>query len=163
MSVGPFAERGLDEALGFAIGLGSVGLGKAVLEAQGGGGGGHGMGAVAGAVIGVDTLGFDAVAFEEGEGGMKESNGAAGGLIWKELSESEAGMIIDGDVKELPAGAWGMIVLAIAREAMARAHDPGELLDLEVDELAWLCALIAADGQRRLQCSKSMGMAARSR
>ena len=34
MSVGPFAKRGLDEALGLAVGLGGVGLGADVLEAE---------------------------------------------------------------------------------------------------------------------------------
>ena len=160
MSVGPFAERGLDEALGFAIGLGSVGLGKAVLEAEGGGGGGHGVSAVAGAVIGVDALGFDAVAVEEGEGGMQESDGTARGLIWEELSESEAGMIVDGDVEILPAGARSVIALAISGDAVARADDAGELFDVEMDEFARLRAFVAADRQRGLEGGELVRMTA---
>ena len=101
VSVSPLAQRGLDEALGLAIGLWSVGAGEAVLEAEGGDGLAHGVGAVAGAIVGVDALGGDAVPGKEGEGGVEESDGAAGGLIWEELSEGEAGMIIDGDVEKL--------------------------------------------------------------
>ena len=33
-SIGPFAERGLDEAFGFAVGLRPVGAGEAVRELQ---------------------------------------------------------------------------------------------------------------------------------
>ena len=108
VGVSPLAEGGLDEALGLAIGLGSIGAGEAVLEAESGDGLAHGVGAVAGAIVGVDALGGDTVPGEEGEGGVEESDGAAGGLVWEELSEGEAGMIIDGDVEKLPAGAWSV-------------------------------------------------------
>ncbi len=90
MSVSPLAERGLDEALGLAIGFGSVGACEAVLEAQGGDGRSHGLCAIAGAIVGVDALGGDAVLCEEGEGGVEESDGAAGSLVWEELGEGEA-------------------------------------------------------------------------
>ena len=36
MGIGPFAQGGLDEALGLAVGFWSVGAGEAVLEAEGG-------------------------------------------------------------------------------------------------------------------------------
>ena len=122
MSVGPFAQGGLDEALGVAIGLWSVGPGEAVLEAEGGGVL-HGAGAIAGAIIGVEPLSFDAVPGKESQSGMEESDGAFGGLGWEELGEAEAGMIADGDVEVFPAGARRVIVLAIAGDAMAWAHD----------------------------------------
>ena len=34
VGVGPFAQAGLDEALGLAVGLGRIGLGPNVFEAQ---------------------------------------------------------------------------------------------------------------------------------
>ena len=68
VSVGPFAQRGLDETLGLAVGLWSVGPGEAVLEAEGGEGGAHGVCAVAGAIVGVEALGGDAVLLQESEG-----------------------------------------------------------------------------------------------
>ena len=68
VSVGPFAEGGLDEALGLAVGLWSVGPCEAVLEAEGGDGGAHGVSAVAGAIVGVEALGGDAVLLKESEG-----------------------------------------------------------------------------------------------
>ena len=101
MSVSPLAQRGLDEALGLAVSLWSRGSGEAVLEADGGDGGAHGVGAGAGPVVGVDALGVDAVSFEEGQGGVEESDGTAGGFVWEELGEGAAGVIVDGDVEEL--------------------------------------------------------------
>ena len=68
VSVGPFAEGGLDEPLGLAVGLWGVGPGEAVLEAEGGEGGAHGVCAVAGAIVGVEALGGDAVLLKESEG-----------------------------------------------------------------------------------------------
>lgn len=35
LTIGPFAQASLDEALGLAVGLRSVGLGERVLDAQG--------------------------------------------------------------------------------------------------------------------------------
>lgn len=61
MSVGPFAEGGLDKALGLAVGFWSIGASEALLEAESGGGGAHEMGAVSGAVIGIEALGVNAV------------------------------------------------------------------------------------------------------
>ena len=101
VSVGPFAQGGLDEALGLAVGLWSVGSGEAVLEAESGDGGAHGVGAVAGTVVGGDALSVDAVSFEEGQGGVEEGDGTAGGFVGEELREGAAGVIVDGDVEEL--------------------------------------------------------------
>jgi hypothetical protein len=104
----------LDEALGLAVGLWGIGFGEAMLEAEGGDGVAHGVGAVAGAIVGVEALGFDAELLEESEGGVKEGDGAAGGLIGKELGEGNAGVIVDGDVEELPTRARRVILLAVA-------------------------------------------------
>src|SRR5882757_2651817 len=95
VSVGPLAEGSLDEALGLAIGLWSVRSGEAMLEAEGGDGGAHGVGAVAGAIVGVNALGVDAVLLEEGQGGMEEGDGALRGFIGEELGEGEAGVVVD--------------------------------------------------------------------
>ena len=158
--VSPFAQRGLDEALGLAVSLWGVGACEAVLEAESGDDRAHGVGAIAGAVVGVDALGGDAVPGKEGEGGVEESDGTASGLVGEELGEGEAGMVVDGDVEELPTGARGVIVLAIAGDAMAWAHDAGELFDIEMDEFARMLALIAAEGRRRLEGGELFGVAA---
>ena len=104
------------------------GLVEAVLEAEGGDGGAPGVSAVAGAIVGVEALGGAAVLLQESEGGVEKGDGTAGGFVREELGESEARVIIHGDVEELPAGPPRVIVLTIAGDAVARAHDASEFL-----------------------------------
>lgn len=160
MSVGPLAERSLDEAFGFAVGLWSVRSGEAVLEAEGRDGGSHGVGAVAGAVVGVDAFGLDAELLEEGERGVEEGDGTVSSFVREELSEGEAGVIVDGDVEELPAGPARVVVLAITSDAMAGARDARELFDVEMDEIAGMFTLVAADRWRRFQSRETGRMTA---
>ena len=68
-------------------------------------------------------------------------------------------MVVDGDVEELPNGPAGVIALAVAGDAMAWAHDAGELLDVEMDELAGVCALVAADRRRWRESRELVGVA----
>ena len=161
VGVSPFAEGGLDEALGLALGFWSVGSSAALFKAEAEDGGAPGVGAVAGAVVGVEALGVNAVFGKEGQGGVEEDDGAGGGFIWEELGEGASGMVGDGAVAELPTGAWRVIVLAVTGAAMTRGHDTGELLDIEMNELARLLAFVAADGRRRLQSSEAGTRAAR--
>ena len=160
VSVGPLAQRGLNEALGLAIGLWSVGLGEAMFEAEGGDGVTHGVSAVAGAVVGVNALGFDAVLLEESQGGVEEGDGALCGFIREELGEGQAGVVIDGDVEELPAGAADVIALPVAGDAMAGACDARELLDVEVEKFARVRAFVAHDRRRRGELREAEAMAA---
>ena len=60
-SVGPFAQRGLDEAFGFAIGTWGVGSGKAVTKAELGTGVAKLVCTIAAAVIGEQSADADAV------------------------------------------------------------------------------------------------------
>jgi len=52
--VGPLPQRGLDEALGFAVGAGSVGAGAQVADAETTAGNGKEAGIVAGGIVGED-------------------------------------------------------------------------------------------------------------
>src|SRR5260221_13312411 len=72
-------------------------------------------------------------------------------LIGQKLGEGDAGSVIDGDVEKLPSGAAGVIALAVARDAVADPLDAGELLDIEVDELARVLTLVAAHRRWRVQ------------
>ena len=56
LGISPFAQPGLDESFGLAIGLGRIGLGADVLEPEALAGFAEGKGFVAGAVVRHDTL-----------------------------------------------------------------------------------------------------------
>ncbi len=60
--IGPFTNGGLDEALGLAVGLGSVGAGADMLEAELAAGGAEVQGVEAGTIVGHNALEFDAQA-----------------------------------------------------------------------------------------------------
>ena len=160
VSVGPFAEGSLDEALGLAVGFWSVGSCEAMFEAESGDGDAHEVRAVAGAVVGVETLGVDAVLAEEGERGVEEGDGTGGRFVWEELGESEAGVIVDGDVEIFPADAADMIGLAIAGDAVAEAFDAGQLFDVEMNEFARRGTLVALDGRWWGELSEAEAMPA---
>ena len=67
-------------------------------------------------------------------------------------------MVINGDVQILPARTAGVIVLAIPGDAVAGAHDAGEFLDVEMEEVARVFALIADDGRRRAKREQTGGV-----
>lgn len=53
-------------------------------------------------------------------------------------------MVVDGDVDEFPACALATAIAgAASRDAVTDAVEAAELLDVEMDDLTWLLALIA--------------------
>lgn len=77
------------------------------------------------------------------DGGVKESDRAGLLLIGEDLGEGDAGSIIDGDVNILPSRAADAIA-PIVSDAMTWALDASELFDVEVEQFAWMSALVAA-------------------
>src|SRR5258708_18138243 len=153
--VGPLAQRGLDEALGFSVGLGRIGFGPDVLQAEAFAGAGEGEGFVAGAVVGHDAHDLDAEACVIGEGGLEEGRGALLPLIGHHFGNGDAGRVVDADVDELPAEPFAApapiaLASAIAGDAVSEAIDPAELLDVDVDELARVLPLVATHRLGRL-------------
>jgi hypothetical protein len=70
--VGPFAEGGLDEALGLAVGTRSIGAGETVSDAELTAGNGQQARVIAGRVIGEQAADADAEASIVGDGGAEE-------------------------------------------------------------------------------------------
>ncbi len=99
--VGPFAQGGLNEALGFAVGLRGVGAGSVVLESEAEAGLVKLVGAVAAAVIGEQGADANAMEREEREGVAQEPDSGVGLLIGEYLSEGHAGVVVDGDMEGL--------------------------------------------------------------
>jgi hypothetical protein len=141
-SVGPFAGDGLDEAFGLAIGLGSVGSGEGVLEAEFAAGGGEEFGAVGGAAVGEEAFDGDAVLVVEGDGLAEGVEDAGGLFIREEGGEGDTGVVIDGDMEGLGARA-GIAMGAVAGGADAWFGEAAELLDVEVEEVARVLVLVA--------------------
>ncbi len=87
---------------------------------------------------------------------MEEGNDAASGFVRENGGKGEARVIVDGEVKILPARAADMVELAVAGDAMARADNTSQLLDVEVEEVARSGAFVANDRRRRFESGETM-------
>ncbi len=128
LSVGPFAQGGLDDALGLAVCLGRIGLGPDVLEAEITASGAEDLGAVAGAIIGHHAGNRDAEVRVVGDRGPEEGDRALLLLVRKDLREGHPGGIVDADVDELPPDAPALALTgSIAGDAVADVVEAAEL------------------------------------
>jgi hypothetical protein len=148
--VGPATEECLDEAFGFSVGARAVGAGAQVAQSEPFAGGGKAAGDVARAVVGHDAGDCDAVAGVPGDEASKEGGSGWGSFISEDLRISKSGGIVDGDVDELPAGAPAVLP-AVAGDAMADDLNATQLLGVDMDELAGMVSLVAADRFFRIQ------------
>ena len=148
--VGPLADGGLDEAFGLAIGAWGVDASAGVLELEIAAGLREQGGAEARAVVGHDAADRDAEVGEVGHGLAEEAAGGGRFFVRQQGGEGDAGVVVDGDIKKLPAGAAGFI-LGIAGDAMAGLGDAGQLLDVDVQQVAGSGVLVAHDGHGGFQ------------
>lgn len=94
------------------------------------------------AVVGQHALDGNSQAFEVRHGGSHERLCAVPALVGVHLREGDATVVVHGDEHVLPpdvASAPG----AIARDAVAHLVEAPELLDVDVQQLAWALALVA--------------------
>src|SRR3954453_2683147 len=146
LSVGPFAQGGLDEALGLAVRFGRIGLGPDVLETEIAAGRAEGLGAIAGTIVGHHTGNRDAKVRVVGDRGLEEGDRALLFLVREDLREGHAGGVVDADVDELPSDAPALALTgSIAGDAMANAVEAAELFDIDVDQFAGMLTLVAAN------------------
>ena len=148
--IGPFAQSGLDEAFGFAIGLRRVRASAAVFEAHLETSLAKLVGAIAAAVIGEQSADEDAVASEEVHRIPEEGDGGRGLLIGKDASEGQARVIVDSDMQGLPTGMF-LLTTAAAIAAPNDLLEAGHALDVEMEEIAGEGMLIAHHGRQRMQ------------
>jgi len=146
--ISPLTSEGLDEAFGFAVGLRAIGSGEEMLEAELVAGRGKEFGTIGRAALGEDALDEDAVSCIEGDGLLEGGQDTGRFFIGKETGKGEAGMIINGDVEGLDAGA-GITVGAIAGGAGAGLVEAAKLFNIKMKELAWGSAFVTDD--RRLR------------
>ena len=88
--VGPLAGDGLDEAFGLAVGLGTIGAGEEMTDAELLAGGGKEFGAVGGAAVGEDALDVNAMSLVKGDGLLEGGQDTGSFFIGKETGESQA-------------------------------------------------------------------------
>jgi hypothetical protein len=140
--VGPFADSGLDEAFGFSVGTRGVDAGALVGDAEIATGVSEAMGVEARPVVGEHPPHRDAEPVEVGCGLGQEAGRRVRRLVRIERRVGDARVVVHGDVEELPACAAGF-VLRVAGDAMTRLDDAGELLDVEVQQIAGGSVLVA--------------------
>ena len=129
--VSPLAGDGLDEAFGLAVGLGPVGFGEEMFEAQLLAGGGEELGAIRGTAVGEDGLDGDAVGAVKSQSLLESVEDAGDFFVGQEGGKSQAGMIIDGDVERLNARAW-VAVGTLAGGADARLGEAAKLFNIKM-------------------------------
>ena len=153
--VGPLAGDGLDEAFRLAIGLGAIRSGETMLDPELAASGGEEFGAVSGAAIREEALDGDAVVLVESEGLVESVQGAGDFFIGEKAGESEARVIVDGDVEGFDAGT-GIAVGAITGGADAWASETAKLFNIQMKEFAGERAFVTDDGRFGFQGSEAM-------
>src|SRR5258705_11919029 len=102
-SVGPFAQRGLDEALGLAIGFWRVGFGAQVLDFEQAQCLGVTTGSEADAVVGHDALNLNAMGPEEAQRVKEKAQAGATFLVGQDFRVGHAGVVVDRQMQIFPA------------------------------------------------------------
>jgi len=149
-SIGPLAKQCLDESLGLAVGLGRARPGAQVPQPQGLANVVEEVGAIAVAVVGEQALDRDSLGCEPGDSAAQELAAAARVLIGEDFGIGDAGMVIDGHVHELPAGA-ATSGAPPSSDAMTGLRETAQLLRIQVQQIAGPAPLVAAWWARRLQ------------
>src|SRR5271165_1225168 len=148
--VGPFADGGLDEAFSFAVGARGVEARADGLDAEFVAAGDEAARAEAGAVIGHHPANGNAQAGKVSHRLAQEFAGGDSLFVWQQGGEGDAGVVIDGDIEELPSGATGF-VLGISGEAMAGFGDASQLFDVAMQQVSRGGMLVTKDGNGWLQ------------
>src|SRR5258708_5920623 len=136
-SVGPLAQRGLDEALGLAIGFRRVGLGAQVLDFEQPQCLRVTTGSEAGAVVGHDAIDLDAMGPEEAQRVKEKAQAGSTFFIGQDFRISDAGVVVDCQMQIFPTDPAAVaLALAIAGDAVADLLETTQLLDIDMDDLA---------------------------
>jgi hypothetical protein len=155
-SISPLTGDGLDEALSFAIGLRTVRLGEEVFDAELTTSGGEVMRAVRSATIGEHALDGNSMNFVELNSSVEGGDDASDLLVGQQAGESQARVIINGDVQALDPG-MAITNGVIPGGTDARTRKAAQFLDVQVKQLAGSSAFVSLNRRFwRLQSGKSM-------
>jgi hypothetical protein len=144
--VGPFGLQGAVEPFGLPVGPGPPGLDEPAGDAQLRAGGDPRLAdPVALGVVGEHPGDGDAAGGEPGHRPGEEAGAGAGALVGQHFGVGQPGVIVDGHVHVVPAqsAAADLLGAAVHPPAAAVGH-PAELLDVDVQQITGVLALVAA-------------------
>ena len=97
-------------------------------------------------MVGEDGLDGDAMSLVEGDGLLEGGQDAGSFFIWENGGKSQAGMIVDGDMEGLDAGAR-IAMRAVAGSADAGLMKTAKLFNIKMKELSGSGAFVTNDGR----------------
>ncbi len=152
--IDPFAEGGLDEAFGFAVGARCVGARKVMANAELQAGLAESARAVAMAVIGEQPANANTQSGVIGHSSAKKSNCRSAGEVGQDLGEGHAGVIVNGDVQILPP----TMMLPAPTSIGSDDHfgKAAQMLDIEMEQIAGSGVLVANHGHSGLQVADAI-------
>ena len=151
LRVGPFAQHGLDEPFGLAVGAGPVGLGADVGQPAAGGLGGPQLADIRRAVVGHHLLDRDPALGEPGDRPSQEPDRSGRRLVSKHLDVGESAGVVDGDVHGLPAGLVGVSAGADTENPLAGLGEASQRLHVQMHQLTRMPADIPVRRLDRVQ------------
>src|SRR5262245_52366190 len=96
------------------------------------------------------------MSLKEGDGLMECGENTGSFFVWEERSKSQTGVVIDGDVQGLGAGAW-IAMGTVTGGANAGLKKAAKFFNIKMKELAWSGALVAHDRRPgRIECSQAI-------
>jgi hypothetical protein len=150
-SVSPLLAQGLNETLRFAVGAGRVRPGADVSEAQGAAGLGERLGDIGGAVVAHHPTALDALGVEPGDCSTEKADHRWLLLIHQHLHVGMPGGVVDGHVDLVVTDAIGATLLPVAGDPVPHLAEPGQSLDVEVDQVTGPFPLVALHQRLGLQ------------
>ena len=157
--VSSFAQSGLNEAFGFAVGAWSIGSGEVVADAEFSASVAEQMRTVTVTIVGEQAANGDAALGEESDGGTEEGDGSIGLLVGQDAGEGEAGVVVDGDMQRFPTSK----LRTTAATAVAANGNPlitGQGFDVEMEHIAWSGVFITHDGGSGMEMAPAVQMSA---
>ena len=124
----------MDEAFGFSVSAGRVRASEVMVQAELQASLAKSARAIAMAIVGEQAANANAQRGLIGHGSMQKSNGRSAGKVRQDLGESDAGVIVDGDVQVFPASM--MFPAASPVGADGDFRKPTQMLDIEMQQIA---------------------------
>jgi hypothetical protein len=140
-AIGPLTQGRLDESFSLTVCSGCVRSSKDVLESQAITCSLEHFSSECAAIVGHHSAHAHTEVAEIGYGIFEKLHGAAHALIGMQLRYGDTGMVINAYKQELPTDASGALRL-IPCDAIAHAPNTPELLDIDMQQIAWMSMLV---------------------